>query len=481
MAEAPLRVLAVSSELFPLVKTGGLADAAGALPLALAAEGVAVDSLLPGYPAVRRALTSATTVATLPDLFGAEARILAARHGGLSLRVLDAPHLFDRPGGPYQGQDGRDWPDNALRFAALSRAAAALVLQEGHNALHAHDWQAGLAPAYLRFAPRRVPSLFTIHNLAFQGRYPAALFPALGLPPAAMAVDGLEYYGGIGFLKAGLWFADAINTVSPSYAEEILTPGGGMGLDGLLRGRAGALHGILNGLDTESWNPATDPDLAARFDAGDPTPRAVNKAALRARAGLTAAPAAPLIAFVGRLTWQKGADLLLRALPMLLEQGAQLFILGSGEAELEAACSAAAKAHPGKVASVISFDEGLARLTYGGADALVVPSRFEPCGLAQLAALRYGAPPVVSRTGGLSDTVIDASPMALAAGVATGVQFAPGSAEALMAALRRTLQLIRDPVSWDRIRNNAMATDVSWGPSARRYAALLRGIAARHE
>ena len=480
MAEAPLRVLAVSSELFPLVKTGGLADAAGALPLALAAEGVAVDSMLPGYPAVRRALTSATTVATLPDLFGAEARILAARHGGLSLRVLDAPHLFDRPGGPYLGQDGRDWPDNALRFAALGRAAATLALQEGYDALHAHDWQAGLAPAYLRFAPRRVPSLFTIHNLAFQGRYPAALFPALGLPPAAMAVDGIEYYGGIGFLKAGLWFADAINTVSPSYAEEILTPEGGMGLDGLLRGRAGALHGILNGLDTESWNPATDPDLAARFDAADPTPRAANKAALRARAGLQAAPEAPLIAFVGRLAWQKGADLLLQALPVLLEQGAQLFILGSGEAGLEAACSAAAAAHPGRVASVIGFDEGLARLTYGGADALVVPSRFEPCGLAQLAALRYGAPPVVARTGGLFDTVIDASPMALAAGVATGVQFAPGSAEALAAALRRTLRLIRDPAAWARMRGNAMTADVSWGPSARRYAALLRGIATLH-
>ena len=480
MAEAPLRVLAVSSELFPLVKTGGLADAAGALPLALAAEGVAVDTMLPGYPAVLGALAGATTVTTLPDLFGAEARILAARHGGLSLRVLDAPHLFDRPGGPYIGQDGRDWPDNARRFAALGRAAAMLALQEGHDALHAHDWQAGLAPAYLRFAAHRVPSLFTIHNLAFQGRYPAALFAALGLPSAAMAVDGIEYYGGIGFLKAGLWFADAINTVSPSYAEEILTPEGGMGLDGLLRGRAGVLHGILNGLDTESWNPATDIGLAARFDAADPAPRAANKAPLQARGGLDAAPDAPLIAFIGRLAWQKGADLLLQALPVLLEQGAQLFILGSGEAALEASCRTAAAAHPGRVAAVIGFDEGLARLTYGGADALVVPSRFEPCGLAQLAALRYGAPPVVARTGGLSDTVIDASPMALAAGVATGVQFAPGSAAALGAALRRTLGLIRDPAAWARIRDNGMATDVSWGPSARRYAALLRGIATRH-
>ncbi len=477
MADRDLRVLAVASELFPLIKTGGLADAAGALPLALAREGVAVRTLLPGYPAVLRALAGATPLRRLPELFGGPARVLAAEAHGLALLVLDAPHLFDRPGGPYQAPTGRDWPDNAMRFAALGRAAAELAVAEGFDALHAHDWQAGLAPAYLRFAPRRVPSLFTIHNLAFQGQFPAQIFPALGLPASAMATAGLEYYGGVGFLKAGLWFADALNTVSPSYAEEILTPEGGMGLDGLLRGRGGVLHGILNGLDTESWDPARDIALAARFDAADPAPRSANGAALRARMGLDPTAGAPLLAFIGRLAWQKGADLLLEALPAILEGGAQLFILGSGDAALEAACSAAAAAHPGRVASFIGFDEGLARLAYGGAEAVILPSRFEPCGLAQLAALRYGAPPIVARTGGLGDTVIDAVPMALAAGVATGIQFAPGSAAALSAALRRALRLHRQAGIWDRIRANGMRTDVSWAPSARRYAEVLRGIA----
>ena len=476
MAGPDLRVLAVASEVFPLIKTGGLADAAGALPLALAREGIAVRTMLPGYPAVLRALSATTVLRSLPALFGGAARVLAAKAHGLDLLVLDAPHLFDRPGGPYQAPAGRDWPDNAQRFAALGRAAAEIAVAEGFDAVHAHDWQAGLAPAYLRFASRRVPSLFTIHNLAFQGQYPASVFPSLGLPQAAMATEGLEYYGGVGFLKAGLWFADALNTVSPAYAEEILTPEGGMGLDGLLRGRAGVLHGILNGIDIESWDPGRDIALAARFDAADPAPRAANAAALRARMGL-AATDAPLFAFIGRLAWQKGADLLLEALPVLLEGGAQLFILGSGDGALEAACSAAAGAHPGRVASFIGFDEGLARLAYGGAEAVILPSRFEPCGLAQLAALRYGAPPIVARTGGLGDTVIDAAPMALAAGVATGLQFAPGSAAALSAALRRALRLYREPGVWARLRANGMRTDVSWGPSAQRYARVLRGIA----
>jgi starch synthase len=248
----------------------------------------------------------------------------------------------------------------------------------------------------------------------------------------------------------------------------------------LLRGRAGDLHGILNGLDVVDWNPATDAALAARFSATDPAPRAANKAALQARFGLAPDPDAPLVAFVGRLAWQKGADLLLDAAPALMQGGAQLALLGSGEAPLEHACRGFAAAHQDRAGTIIGFDEGLARLVYGGADMLVVPSRFEPCGLAQLAALRYGAVPVVARTGGLGDTVIDASPMALAAGSATGVQVAPGRADALAAGLRRALALFRDAPTWRAIQANGMATDVSWGPSAARYAALLRGLASRH-
>ncbi len=473
------RVLAVASEAYPLVKTGGLADAVGALPAALAPHGVEVATLLPGYRAVRAAMTPGAGVLDLPELFGGPARIVAAaaRPGILA---LDAPHLFDRAGGPYVAPGGGEWGDNAIRFAALGRAAAELAQALRFDAVHAHDWQAGLAPAYLRFAPRRIPCLFTIHNLAYQGKFAAGLFPALGLPDAAFAREGLEYYGGVGFLKAGLWFADAINTVSPSYAEEILTPEAGMGLDGLLRGRARDLHGILNGLDVADWNPETDAALPAHFSATDPSVRGKNKAALQARFGLTVDPHAPLVAFVGRLAWQKGADLLLAAAPLLMDQGAQLVLLGSGEAPLEHACRGFAAAHPGRAGAFIGFDEGLARLVYGGADMLVVPSRFEPCGLAQLAALRYGAVPVVARTGGLNDTVIDASPMALAADAATGVQVAPGRADALAAGLRRALALYRDAPAWRAMQARGMATDVSWGPSAARYAAILKGLAARH-
>ncbi len=472
------RVLAVASEVYPLLKTGGLADVAGALPAALAAEGVAVHTLLPGYRQVLASLARPKVAMDLPALFGGAARVLEATHGGLALLVLDAPHLFDRPGGPYAAPGGRDWPDNAQRFAALAQAAAAVAAARGFAAVHAHDWQAGLVPAYLRFAPRRVPCLFTIHNMAFQGSFPPALFPALGLPSAAFSREGLEYFGSVGFLKSGLWFADAINTVSPSYAEEILTPEGGMGLDGLLRGRSADLHGILNGIDVQDLDPATDQHLQARFTAADIAPRGVNKAAIQARFGLAPDADAPLFAFIGRLAWQKGADLLIEAAQVLMDQGAQLAMLGSGDLSLEHACRQFAVAHPGQAGAIIGFDEGLARRIYGGADALVAPSRFEPCGLTQLVALRYGAPPVVARTGGLADTVIDANAMALAAGCATGVQVAPGRADALAAGLRRAVALFRQPAVWRAMQASGMASDVSWAPSARRYAALLKGMAA---
>jgi starch synthase len=478
-AAKPLRVLTVASECFPLVKTGGLADVVGALPAALAAEAIAVTTLLPGYPGVMAAIIGATPVRSLPELFGGPARVLAAQARGLELLVLDAPHLYARPGNPYLGPDGNEWADNALRFAALGAVAALLAREEGFAALHAHDWQAGLAGAYLRFGPApRVPSVFTIHNLAFQGQFPAALFPRLGLPPAAFAMAGLEHYGNIGFLKSGLWFADRITTVSPTYAAEIRTPEGGMGLDGLLRGRSDSLHGILNGIDTEEWDPATDARLPARFTARNPKPRGVNKAALQQRLGLEVDPAVPLVAFVGRLAWQKGMDLVLEALPALLGGGAQLAILGTGDAALEERCRAAAAANPGRVGTLIAFDETLARLCYGGADLLLVPSRFEPCGLAQLCALRYGAPPLVARVGGLADTVIDANEMALAAGAGTGVQFAPVTAEMLGAAIQRGIGLWHDQPAWRRIQANALATDVSWRRSAKRYAALFRELAA---
>jgi starch synthase len=402
---ANLRVLSVTSEIFPLVKTGGLADVAGALPPALAAEGIAMRTLVPGYPAVIDTLHDAETVHSFAALHGGPARLLAASVAGLDLFVLDAPHLYARHGGPYAGGDGREWPDNALRFAALGAAAAGIgrgsVGAFVPDVVHAHDWQAGLAPAYLHYGGTPRPgTVMTVHNLAFQGQYPASLLATLGLPPHAYAPDGVEYFGSISYLKAGLALADRITTVSPNYASEIRTAEFGMGFDGLLRHRSAILTGILNGIDTDRWNPATDPHLPARFDAKRLGLRIANKTALQKRMGLATDSAAPLFGVVGRLTWQKGMDLLQNALPGLVDLGAQFVLVGSGDASLEAAFATAAQRDPRRVAAYVGYDEGLAHLVQGGADALVVPSRFEPCGLTQQHALRYGTIPVVSRVGG---------------------------------------------------------------------------------
>lgn len=477
-----MRVLSVASEVFPLVKTGGLADVVGALPGALAPLGVAMRCLVPGYPKVLAALgRSARKVAAWPDFFGGTARLLAADVGALPLYALDAPHLYDRPGNPYTGADGKDWPDNALRFAALARAGAEL----GHGAdaafvpdiVHAHDWQAGLLPAYLHYDARPRPkTVVTIHNLAFQGQFDKVLLPALGLPPRAYAIDGVEYYGTIGFLKAGLQLADRITTVSPTYALEIRGAEAGMGLDGLLRARGDALSGILNGIDTAVWDPATDTHLAARYDARHIGGRARNKATLQQRLRLDPDPKAPLFGVVSRLSWQKGLDLLLEALPSLVASG-QLALLGAGDADLEEGFTRAAETHAGRVGCVFGYDESLAHLIQAGADVLLVPSRFEPCGLTQLCALRYGAVPLVARVGGLNDTVIDASEMALAAGVATGLQFAPVDTPMLEAAIRRAIALRRDATAWRRLQFNGMRSDVSWRLPAQRYAALYRELA----
>jgi len=475
------RVLSVASEIYPLIKTGGLADVAGALPGALAAHGVEVRSLVPGYPAVLAALDDAAEIHVVPDLFGGTGRVLAGTAAGLELICLDAPHLFDRRGTPYGREDGADFPDNPQRFAALSRVAADIGLgavpQFVPDVIHAHDWQAGLTLAYLHYSGRRRPAtVMTVHNLAFQGRYPAELLGALGLPPAAYGIDGVEFYGGVGFLKAGLQFADAITTVSPTYAAEICTPEGGMGLDGLLRRRAGVLSGILNGIDTKVWDPGGDPHLAANFGVHRLRRRSQNKAALQARLGLAPDAEALLFGVVSRLTQQKGMDLLLAALPALLVHGAQLAVLGTGEPGLEDGLALAAAAYPGRVGLLAGFDEGLAHLMQGGCDALLVPSRFEPCGLTQLCALRYGTLPVVAHVGGLADTVIDANPAAEAAEVATGVQFAPVTQAGLERAIARAAGLWRRPGTWAKMQRNAMRADVGWNRPGAGYAALYRGL-----
>jgi starch synthase len=475
-----IHALSVASEAYPLVKTGGLADVVGALPDALAPHGIATTTLLPGYPRVLAHVAGAEVVHHWPDLLGVEARLLAGVLGEQPLLVLDAPALFARDGGPYGDPQGRDWPDNWRRFAALARAASDLasgkVGNQGFDLLHAHDWQAGLAPAYLHFAPntRRVPSVLTIHNIAFQGSFDAGVFGQLGLPPQAWGIEGVEYYGSVGLLKAGLWAADAITTVSPTYAEEIRRPEFGMGLEGLIASRGDRVTGILNGIDPAVWNPATDPLLAARYSADNLEARIANRLAVEQRFGLSGA--GPIFTVISRLTWQKGMDVLAGLLDDLVAMGGRLAMLGSGDAGLEQAFRDAARRHPGRIGVEIGYDEPLSHLLQGSADAILIPSRFEPCGLTQLYGLAYGCVPVVARTGGLADTVIDANVAALDAGVATGVQFDGVTPQALRSAIARTLALHREPARWRQIQRRGMAADFSWDNSGARYAALYRQL-----
>ena len=480
-----LRVLSVASEVYPVVKTGGLADVAGALPLALRAEGVAIRTLMPGYPAALEALQSATEVLALKDLFGGPARLLGGTHGHLDLFVLDAPHLFSRPGNPYLGPDGKDWPDNAFRFAALARVAADIGLGAVPafvpDVIHGHDWQAGLMPAYLHYSNRPHPgTVMTVHNLAFQGRCPYELIVRLGLPPESFTVHGVEYYGSISFLKAGLQFADRITTVSPTYAQEIQGAEQGMGLDGLLRARSGALSGILNGIDITVWDPAHDPAIASHYSVDSLEARTRNKAVLQQRMGLKVSPDAFLLGVVSRLSWQKGLDLLFACLPTITGGGMQLALLGDGDADLRDAFRAAASANPGLIGVVTGYDETLAHAIQAGSDALIVPSRFEPCGLTQLCALRYGAIPIVAGVGGLADTVIDESEKD-----ATGFKFSPVTTENLDHALRRAAAAFfasrGHGSDWLRMQLNGMLTDVSWRHRAARYAELYRQIVAQRQ
>ncbi len=472
-------MLSVASEAYPLIKTGGLADVAGALPPALGRQGVAMRTLLPGYPAVLARLEDAAEVHAWPALLGTPARLLSGTAAGLEVIVLDAPELFDRPGGIYLDGSGTDYDDNWRRFAALAKAGAEIARGAAGNftpdIVHAHDWQAGLVPAYLRYYGIERPSILTVHNLAFQGHFPASVFGSLELPPQAFSLDGVEYFGGVGFLKAGLANATAITTVSPTYAEEIRTPDQGMALDGLIATRAAVLHGIVNGIDTTVWNPETDTQLVAQFSARRLKGRKANREAMEQRFGLDG-DERPFFCVVSRLTGQKGMDLLVQATPDLVAAGAKLAVLGTGDGAIEAQMLGLAAAYPGRVGAMIGYDEGIAHQLQGGCDAIVIPSRFEPCGLTQLYGLRYGCVPVVARVGGLADTVIDANTAALNAGVATGIQFSPVAADALRTAIRRAVALHASP-HWATLQRQGMKADVSWDRSAALYADLYRTLA----
>lgn len=470
------RVLSVASECVPLVKTGGLADVVGALPVAMAGQGWDMRVLLPAYRSLRARIADWPEVFVEPDLFGGLGVVKAGEVDGVAMLLLDAPHLYDREGGPYNS-GGVDWPDNPQRFAALSWVAAKIArfgLADGWRpqVLHAHDWQAGLAPVYLAFGgPRDVGTVMTVHNIAFQGWADVAMLGTLRLPAHEFHPASLEYYGGLSSLKAGLVHCDKITTVSPSYAAELMRPEFGLGLQGLIAARAADVEGILNGVDAAVWSPDAEPEpYTARRLRG----KAKNRAALCAEFGLEVP--GPLAIVVSRLTDQKGIDLLPAVLPEFIQGGGGLVVLGSGDPALEAAMLEQVARYPGRVAVRIGYDEALSHRMFAGGDVVLVPSRFEPCGLTQLYGLRYGTLPVVAAVGGLNDTVIHANPAALAAGVATGVCFHPTDTAAFGTALRQVLALHGDPALWTRLQKNAMAQQVGWEAPAAAYARLYAAI-----
>jgi starch synthase len=477
-----MRVLQVSAEFFPLLKTGGLADVAGALPLALAAAGQDVRVLLPGFPSILAGLSDITDVADVEAPWGQRARLRAGRiaaPGGkqVAAYVLDAPALYDRPGTPYEDASRQPYADNARRFALLGWAAARLARgldpDWQPDVVHAHDWHAGLAPAYLAFDAAaggpRVGSVFTVHNLAYQGVFPPSDFAGLGLPPAAFDVNGLEYHGQLSFMKAGLYFSDRLTTVSPTYAREIQTPEQGCGLDGLLRGRSSVLTGILNAVDDAVWDPGTDPLLPHPYDVRRPGGKALCKAGLQQELGLAIDPDAPLFVMVSRLTEQKGQHLVLDGLDALIAQGGQLALLGSGERWLEDAFRDRAAAAPQSVHATIGYNERFAHRLFGAGDVTLVPSMFEPCGLTQMYGLKYGSLPLVHRVGGLADTVVDCTLEDIADGHATGFVFDGFDADGYGRALRRAFALYRRPADWRRVRGTAMRQPADWQAAAARY------------
>ena len=483
-----LAVLFATSECAPFVKTGGLADVSAALPAALRRFGIDARVLLPGYPGVRT--TARATRADRPTIkalaqCGLVHIVEATLPNGVPLIIVEQPSLYDRPGGPYQNEAGEDWPDNALRFGLLSKVAAILCgasspLAWRPQIVHCNDWQTGLTPAYLRFdAPPagRCPTVFTIHNLAYQGAWPQEWVARLELPAESYAPEGTEFHGRMSFLKAALYYADAITTVSATYAREIQTETLGFGMDGLLRWRRNVLTGILNGVDTEEWDPATDPLIARRYDAATLDAKSENKRELQRAMQLPSTSDVPLFGVISRFIPQKGLDLLADIAAALTDLPAQLVVLGSGERELERRFMNLAARDPTRLSVRIGFDNALAHLIEAGADAFLMPSRFEPCGMNQMYSQRYGTPPIVRATGGLADAVVDCNEATLAAGTATGFVFDEPAAAALLAAAKRAVDLYRQRDAWRSIQRNGMARDFSWDRAVPRYAAIYRTLA----
>jgi starch synthase len=479
---ARLHVLTIASELSPWAKTGGLADVVSSLPAALDELGHRVTTVVPKHRGIDLAGGSAEPRpvalggAFHPVTFHAHA-ISERRH----VVVVDEPALFDRP--YLYGEGNVDYPDNARRFGLL--CAAALAYGEQHlpsppDVVHAHDWQAGLAFALLAAHGDRWPHMrragrvFTIHNLAYQGLFPAATVPALGLPWTIFRMDGAEFWGQLSFLKAGVAFSDMVTTVSPQYARETLRQEFGAGMEGALAARGDRYVGILNGIDTRVWDPAADPLIPAHYDRDHPTGKRACKRALLDAFGLPRgddALARPLVGMVSRLVEQKGIDLVEEAAASLLRIDATWVFVGRGEPRFEAFLRSLAAAHPTRVGVFLGFDEGLAHLVEAGADMFLMPSRFEPCGLNQLYSLRYGTVPIVHAVGGLDDTI---QPYSARARHANGFKFREPTAAALTAAVRQAVRVFQDPAVWRRLMREGMAADHSWGGSAREYVKVYR-------
>jgi starch synthase len=473
------KILFVTSEAHPLIKTGGLGDVSGALPVALKELKQDIRLILPAYrEAMRR--NGPYTIASLvfqPDIH--PIRLLEGRlaDSNITVWLVDIPSLFDRPGNPYLGPDGHDWPDNALRYGMFARAVTAIALNQAGldwspDIVHCNDWQTGLIPALLSTASPRPATVFTIHNLAYQGLFPPAQFRRLGLPASLWGMDGLEFHEQLSFIKGGLRYADMLSTVSPTYAKEISTPEFGCGLDGLLLNRADRLVGILNGADYGEWDPQHDPHLSHHYRPDALQGKAANKAALQKELGLQRNHKVPLIGFVGRLVAQKGVDLMLAVLGNLLHREIQFVILGSGDKDFEKALTTLAAHYPHRCHVTIGFSEQLAHRIEAAADMFLMPSRYEPCGLNQIYSMRYGTLPIVRRTGGLADTVVD-----IGAGPdsATGFVFDEPTAAALSGAVQRALDLYGDnPQGWLKLMHNAMGRDYSWRQSALAYLDLYR-------
>jgi starch synthase len=479
-----MNILFASSEVHPLVKTGGLADVSGSLPRALKSAKQEIRVIMPAYPA---AISRADKLRLVTDIVlpGARTPVRLLEgwlpHTRVRLYLVDSPEHFDRPGGPYLNEKGKEWPDNAARFALFARAISAVAMNRAGlgwqpDLVHCNDWQTGLVPALLSCKSQRPATLFTVHNLAYQGVFDKETFTALKLPADWWALDKLEFHHQMSFIKGGLVYADWINTVSPTYAKEICTRAFGCGLEGLLLHRRDRLSGILNGADYNVWNPAKDKLLAQTYTARTLEHKRDNKLALLKAFGLPERAGFPLLGHVGRVVEQKGLDLVIELIPQLITRRLQLVVLGTGQPELEEGLRQAAQRYPEQIGVRIAYDEQLAHLLEAGSDMFLMPSRFEPCGLNQLYSLRYGTPPIVRNTGGLADSVVDASELNIAGGSANGFVFDGMDAESLLDAIDRALGCYTRPDRWRTLQTRGMSQDFSWSRSAGEYLRLYERV-----